>query len=208
MTRVKICGITRLEDARLAASLGAWAVGFIFWPGSPRFIDPDAAAPIVNALSPLVVPVGVFVDQPIEVVNDVARQLRLGAVQLHGSESTDYLRAVATRTIKATSLDMRARTSGFRTWIPRASYCWTPRILYARGGTGRTIDWDRAATVAGTRDRAGGRHYAGQHRVGRQASSGLRPWMSRPGVEQAPGIKDPDRLRALFQALDGVEAAS
>src|SRR6478672_4881812 len=106
MTRVKICGITRHEDAQLASSLGAWAVGFIFWPGSPRFIDPDAAAPIVNALSPLVVPVGVFVDEPIEVVNDVARSLRLGAVQLHGSESSDYVRRVAARTIKAASLDM------------------------------------------------------------------------------------------------------
>ena len=207
MTRVKICGITRLEDARLAASLGAWAVGFIFWPGSPRFIDPDAAAPIVNALSPLVVPVGVFVDQPIEVVNDVARQLRLGAVQLHGSESTDYLRAVATRTIKATSLDM-CTNEWLQNLDPACLLLLDAEDPVRRGGTGRTIDWDRAATVAGTRPTvlAGGITPANIASAVRRVRPAAVDVSS--GVEQAPGIKDPDRLRALFQALDGVEAAS
>jgi len=207
MTRVKICGITRLEDAQLASSLGAWAVGFIFWPRSPRFIDPDAAAPIVNALSPLVVPVGVFVDQPIEVVNDVARNLRLGAVQLHGSESSDYVRSVAARTIKAASLDM-CTSEWLRDLDPACLVLLDAADPVRRGGTGRTIDWDRAATVAETRPTmlAGGITPANIASAVRRVRPAAVDVSS--GVEQAPGIKDPERLRALFQALEGVEAAS
>ena len=206
MTRVKICGITRLEDAQLAETLGAWAVGFIFWPGSPRFIEPDAAAPIVNALSPLVVPVGVFVDQPIEVVNDVARTLRLGAVQLHGSESSDYLRGVAARTIKATSLGA-CTIEWLEALDPACLLLLDASDPVRRGGTGQTIDWDRAALIAARRPTM----LAGGITPGNIVSAVTRV---RPaavdvssGVERAPGIKDPDRLRALFQALEGVEAS-
>ena len=77
----------------LAAELGASAVGFVFWPGSPRFIDPYRARAIAAALPPGVTPVGVFVDQPAEFVMGVARLVPLGAVQLHGSESTELRRA-------------------------------------------------------------------------------------------------------------------
>ena len=69
---VKICGITRLEDAAAAVAAGAGAIGFIFWPRSPRFIDPHRARAIAAALPPFVTPVGVFVNQPIEHVNAVA----------------------------------------------------------------------------------------------------------------------------------------
>ena len=70
--RIKICGITRAEDARLAADLGAWAVGFIFWPGSARFVEPQRARDIVRALPPFVTPVGVFVNQPAEEIEEIA----------------------------------------------------------------------------------------------------------------------------------------
>ena len=131
------------------SSLGAWALGFIFWPGSPRFIDPDAAAPIVDALPPLVVPVGVFVDQPIEYVNDVATQSAIGRGAA-ARTSEDYLRNVAARTIKATSLDM-CTSEWLAIWIPRVCVLLDAADPVRRGGTGRTIDWDRAATVARTR---------------------------------------------------------
>ena len=87
LTRVKVCGIRRIQDAVLAADLGASAVGLVFWPESPRFIDPYRARAIAAALPPGVTPVGVFVDQPVEFVMGVARLIPLGAVQLHGSES-------------------------------------------------------------------------------------------------------------------------
>lgn len=206
MTRVKICGITRLEDAQLAETLGAWAVGFVFWPDSPRFIEPDAAAPIVNALSPLVVPVGVFVDQPIEVVNDVARSLRLGAVQLHGSESSEYLRGVAARTIKAMSLDACTREC-LHDLDPTCLVLLDASDPARRGGTGQTIDWDRAARIAAERPTVLAGGITPDNIV--SAVTRVRPAAVdvSSGVERAPGIKDPDRLRALFQALDGVEAS-
>jgi phosphoribosylanthranilate isomerase len=207
MTRVKICGITRLEDAQLASTLGAWAVGFIFWPGSPRFIDPDEAAPIVSALSPLVVPVGVFVDQPVEVVNDVARRLRLGAVQLHGSESNEYMAHVEPRIIKAASLES-CTSRWLDTLDPACLVLLDAADPVRRGGTGQTIDWESAARVAAARPTvlAGGITPANIASAVRRVRPAAVDVSS--GVEHAPGIKDPDRLRALFQALEGVEAAS
>jgi phosphoribosylanthranilate isomerase len=85
LTRVKVCGIRRIQDAVLATDLGASAVGLVFWPQSPRFIDPYRARAIAAALPPGVTPVGVFVDQPAEFVMGVARLIPLGAVHLHGS---------------------------------------------------------------------------------------------------------------------------
>ncbi|HZB24562.1 MAG TPA: phosphoribosylanthranilate isomerase, partial [Vicinamibacterales bacterium] len=101
MTRVKVCGIRLREDALLAAELGAWAVGFVFWPGSPRFIDPYRARTIAAALPPWVVPIGVFVDQPDDYVAGVAGLVRLGAVQLHGSESAAAIARLRWRVIKS-----------------------------------------------------------------------------------------------------------
>ena len=84
MIRVKICGIRRRDDAQRAVELGADALGFVFWPESPRFIDPYRALPIVSALAPFVATVGVFVDQAPEYVKGVAQLLNLTAIQLHG----------------------------------------------------------------------------------------------------------------------------
>ena len=98
---VKVCGITRFEDAERAADLGASALGFVFWPGSPRFVDPYRAQAIVRALPPFVTPVGVFVDQPPEFVERVASLVRLGAVQLHGREPAEYCARIRTPVIKA-----------------------------------------------------------------------------------------------------------
>jgi phosphoribosylanthranilate isomerase len=88
---VKICGITRVQDADLAAELGASAVGFIFWPGSPRFIAPENARAIVRRKSGGVKAVGVFVDETAERVRQIADEVGLDMVQLHGRESADTL---------------------------------------------------------------------------------------------------------------------
>jgi phosphoribosylanthranilate isomerase len=102
---VKVCGITRLEDARLAADLGAAAIGFVFWPGSPRIVALEAAQAITSALAGQVLTVGVFVDQPVELVDRIARAVPLSAVQLHGSESPDYVARLPHRAIKAVTLE-------------------------------------------------------------------------------------------------------
>src|SRR5262245_24577773 len=141
MVRVKICGVRRKEDAVLAAELGASAVGFIFWPSSPRFIDPFRAREIVALLPPFVTTVGVFVDQPYVYVVGVAAMLSLGAVQLHGHETPDAYPRGATRVIKSvavtTSLDVADAVAA----VPaRATLLLDAHDPVKRGGTGRTID--------------------------------------------------------------------
>ena len=194
---VKICGITRLEDAEAAVAAGAAAIGFVFWPKSPRFVDPHRARQIAAALPPFVTAVGVFVDQPLEYVNGVASLVRLGVVQLHGDETPRFAAAVSSPVMKAVSTgraDMRA-------WPSRVRLLLDAHDPVARGGTGRTIDWTAAADMAVQREifLAGGltpdnvaNAVARVHPFGIDVSS---------GVERAPGIKDHQRLRALFEAV-------
>ena len=194
---VKICGITRLEDAEAAVAAGAGAIGFIFWPKSPRFIDPHRARKIAAALPPFVTSVGVFVDQAIDYVNGVASLVRLGAVQLHGDETPAFVAGVSSPVIKAVSiagLDPRA-------WPDVSTLLLDVNDPVLRGGTGRTIDWAAAADVAARRKilLAGG---LTPDNVA-DAIARVRPFGIdvSSGVERAPGIKDHQRLRALFEAV-------
>src|SRR3954449_1256179 len=98
MARVKLCGITRTEDAELAASLGAWAIGFILWPGSKRAADPAVAAGIARSVRRRVEAVGVFVNQPLDDIARLADAIGLTHVQLHGDEGPAFCTAVAQRT--------------------------------------------------------------------------------------------------------------
>src|SRR3954447_6610859 len=194
---VKICGITRREDAMAAVDAGARAIGFVFWPDSPRFIDPHRARTIAAALPPFVTTVGVFVNQAIEHVNRVAGLVRLGAVQLHGDETPDVAGAVARPVIKA----ITPEHGDVGVWPDRVRLLLDVYDPAARGGTGRTVDWDRAANIASSRRilLAGGLtpdNVAG-------AIARVRPFGIdvSSGVERAPGIKDHRRLRALFEAV-------
>ncbi len=205
---VKICGITRPEDADLAARLGAAWVGFIFWPRSPRFVEPAAAAAILGRLPPHVGGVGVFVDQPVDEVNAVADEVGLAAVQLHGRESTATCRACRRRVIKAVRLsgdgvgdDPDAVWSGATILVD----AFDPVRM---GGTGRRVDWTRAARLARRRPLmlSGGLRAENVADAVRQvAPYGLDV---SSGVESEPGVKDPDRLRAFFAALAAVDAAA
>ena len=194
---VKICGITLAEDAEAAVAAGAGAIGFVFWPKSPRFIDPHRARKIAAMLPPFVTAVGVFVNQPLAYVNGVASLVRLGAVQLHGDETPAFAATVSCPVIKAVSVggvDTRA-------WPARTRLLLDVHDPVARGGTGRTIDWTAAAGVAAQREilLAGG---LTPDNVA-DAIARVRPFGIdvSSGVERAPGIKDPQRLRALFEAV-------
>ena len=194
---VKICGITRLEDAEAAVAAGAGAIGFVFWSNSPRFIDPHRARKIAAMLPPFVTAVGVFVNQPLDYVNGVASLVRLGAVQLHGDETPAFATAVLSPVIKAVSVggvDTRA-------WRASTMLLLDVHDPVARGGTGRTIDWTAAANVAARRRilLAGG---LTPDNVA-DAVARVRPFGIdvSSGVERAPGIKDHPRLRALFEAV-------
>jgi phosphoribosylanthranilate isomerase len=194
---VKICGITRAEDAEAAVAAGAGAIGFVFWPKSPRFIDPHRARKIAATLPPFVTVVGVFVNQPLDYVNGVASLVRLGAVQLHGDETPAFAAAVSSPVIKAVSVG----DADTRAWPARMRLLLDVHDPVARGGTGRAIDWTAAADMAAQREilLAGG---LTPDNVA-DAVARVRPFGIdvSSGVERAPGIKDHQRLRALFEAV-------
>jgi phosphoribosylanthranilate isomerase len=202
VTRVKICGIRRLEDALAAVELGASALGFVFWPPSPRFLEPDQARAVIAKLPPFVSTVGVFVDQPPEYVSDVARGLKLGAVQLHGQEAVSSFSGLSQRVIKAVPVGDGVDAERAMAAVPaEATVLLDADDPIQRGGTGRTIDWTRAAALARQRPiiLSGGLN-ADNVRV---AIETVRPYAIdvSSGVESEPGVKDATKLRALFAAL-------
>ena len=203
MARVKICGLTNLNDAQLAADLGAWALGMVFWPRSPRRCPRDEAARITAALRRRVELAGVFVDAPLDSVARAADELALTMVQLHGDEGPSYCAEVARRTgckvIKAAKVrslaDLRALRP-FRTDF----HLLDSGSPAAPGGTGATWDWalveelsDGVPVIA-----SGG---LSPDNVA-DAIRALRPFAvdTASGTEAAAGIKDPAKLEAFFTA--------
>jgi phosphoribosylanthranilate isomerase len=200
--RVKICGIRRVEDALLAAELGASAIGLIFWPASARFIDPFRARTIVAALPPFVTAVGVFVDQPEEHIAGVAGLVKLGAVQLHGQEAPGSYARLRYRVIKAVPVGEGFDPASVDTIPARATVLLDAHDPVRRGGTGQRIDWSLAAAVARRRPiiLSGGL----TPEIVAAAGAAVRPYAIdvSSGVETSPGVKDPAKLRALFAALE------
>ena len=195
---VKICGITRLEDAEAAVALGAGAIGFVFWSQSPRAVDPERARSIAAALPPFVTTLGVFVNQAPAFVNDVAARVGLGAVQLHGDEPIDLLEQIERPVVKAFAM---AGNEDADAWPTRVRLLIDVHDLDQRGGTGRTVDWGRAAAIAARRPvlLAGGLNAANVV----DAIRTVRPFGIdvSSGVESSPGVKDHARMRALFEAV-------
>jgi phosphoribosylanthranilate isomerase len=202
---VKICGITTAEDGRAAVAAGADALGFVFWPKSPRYVTPEAAAAITAELPPFVVRVGVFVDAPGEELERTADVAGLDLLQLHGQESPDAFAALPRRALKALRVG-----DGFRAAEALAYARSAAGVLLdthrpdAPGGTGRVFDWK---AVQGLRERvpflilAGGLNpdnVAGAIEAvdphGVDVSS---------GVESEPGRKDEEKLRAFVEAARG-----
>src|ERR671937_2100714 len=185
---VKICGITRIEDAEAAVDAGANAIGLVFWPNSPRFVDPYRARAIVAALPPFVTAVGLFVNQPAEYINAVASLARLGAIQLHGDERPDSIARLHRPVVKAVSLSSDPDPA--RHWPASVTLLIDAHDPERRGGTGRTIDWRAAAAIAGRRRTilAGG---LTPENVA-EAVARVRPFGIdvSSGVEKAPGVKD------------------
>ena len=199
--RVKVCGICRAEDAQLAVRLGASAIGFIFWPTSPRYCDPARAKDIAAKLPGHITIVGVFVDQPASHVVEIADRLPLGAVQLHGGEAVEDFDRVRQPLIKAVAVTTSFVHDLVDRLPPGVTVLLDAHDPVRRGGTGRTIDWTTAAQVAARRRTilSGGLH-AGN--VG-EAIAQVNPHMVdvSSGVESAPGVKDPGKLKAFFAAV-------
>ena len=194
---VKICGITRLVDALHACRQGATALGFVFWPRSPRAVSPDRASEIIAALPANVTTVGVFVNEGLEGIRRVISTTGIGAVQLHGEETPQDSEGVDRPILKSVTLDQAVEAS--HTWPSDAILLLDASDPVRRGGTGVAIDWARAAQVARHRSivLAGGLTPQNVE----DAIRTVRPYGVdvSSGVESAPGIKDFDKV-SLFVA--------
>ncbi len=197
---VKICGITRLEDALLSADLGASAVGFVFAPDSPRAIAPEQARAIVEHLPACVSAIGVFVDAPVGQVREIAAFAGLSAVQLHGRETPADAASAGLRVVKAVPATREA-LDGLGAWPVSVTLLADAMDGARRGGTGRAADWAVAREMARCRPLllAGGL----TPDTVAQAIREVRPAGVdvSSGVELAPGIKDAAALRRFFEAV-------
>lgn len=199
--QVKVCGVRRMQDALLATELGASAIGFVFWPGSPRFIDPYRARAIAAALPPCVAPIGVFVDQPPDYVSGVASLVQLSAVQLHGHEPAHSYARAGQRVIKAVAVGANFDLQVVEEIPAHVTVLLDAHDPVKRGGTGRVIDWKIAASVARSRRTilSGGLNAGNvRHAIGE-----VQPYAIdvSSGVEASPGIKDPIKLREFFAVI-------
>jgi phosphoribosylanthranilate isomerase len=197
MTAIKICGITRREDAELAALLGASFVGFVLWKDSPRAATLEAVRQIAPGLPTTVTPVGVFVDPTADDVM-AAADAGIQMAQIH-SEAPSFLRGVTIPIVRAVHLAVD-RVDGLEPDIADDLVLLDARDPVKRGGTGKTVDWRRAALIAKMRRviLAGGLTPSNV----RQAISEVRPYAVdvASGVESQPGIKDHGLLRAFMAA--------
>jgi phosphoribosylanthranilate isomerase len=193
---VKICGITRLTDALHASEQGATALGFVFWPRSPRFIAPDRAAEIIAELPDTVTSVGVFVNESIDGIRSVVAQTRITTVQLHGDEPPAYADAIGYPLLRSVTADEVEGAAA--DWPAETMLLLDAADVVRRGGTGTAVDWRRAATLARGRRLvlAGGLTPANVaeairvvHPYGVDVSS---------GVEESPGVKDFAKVTAFL----------
>lgn len=201
MVKVKVCGITRGSDAQLAVSLGATAVGFIFWPQSQRYVTPEAAAEISRDL-PNVQTVGVFVNSSVDEMHQVADKVGLTSVQLHGDEPEDIYGELSYPVIRAIGV-LGDQTITKVERVPDDVVVLLDVVDHVqRGGTGRTVDWDVAATIAAKRRI----FLAGGLRPDNVAAAirRVRPYGIdvSSGVETSPGMKEAGKLKALFYEME------
>jgi phosphoribosylanthranilate isomerase len=198
--KIKVCGMTSLEDTLLAVEAGADAVGFIFYKKSPRCVAMKTVRDIIGQLPPFVETVGVFVDEAEDKVNRTAEFCGLDVVQLHGSESASYCKKIRGKVIKAVRVKDADSLKGLDRF-PVKGFLLDTFSEQQHGGTGRTFDWNlvHRAKKFGPVILAGG---LGPRNV-REAIRRVRPYGvdACSGVECAPGRKDPEKIKAFIKAV-------
>jgi phosphoribosylanthranilate isomerase len=203
--RWKVCGITNVADAAAAVAAGADAIGFVFWPGSPRAVTIDAAASIAEEIPEEVWKVGVFVDPSPEVLSETDAGVGLDFVQLAGDETAASCAAAPKPVWKVLRLAPGTTPGVAQAWAERYAGCTLvvdAGVPGEYGGTGQAADWQAAAVLASHRRvvLAGGLR---ADNVG-AAIEQVRPWAVdvSSGVEAEPGAKDESELKAFARALE------
>jgi phosphoribosylanthranilate isomerase len=207
---VKICGITRPEDARLAVESGAWAIGMVFHADSPRCVDVERAAEIASAYRRRCEVVGVFVNTPLDDVLRTLGNVPLTMLQLHGDEGPSYCAEAKRRSGLKVIKAVRAKNAHAvraLSAFPTDFHMIDAYVPGTYGGTGERFDWELAAARPGDTPLilSGG---LTAENVG-EALAVARPYAVdvASGVEAAPGVKDPYRLQAFFEAVSSAAAA-
>jgi phosphoribosylanthranilate isomerase len=200
-TRVKICGITRVEDAREAVRLGADAIGLVFYPPSPRHVDLRQAREIRAAVPAFVTVVGLFVDAGPEQVREAVACVQLDLLQFHGAEPPEYCRSRGRPYMKAVrmreGIELRTECERYRDAAALLVDTYRPGVA---GGTGETFDWSRIPKDLGLPlVLAGGLDPGNVDAAVRQ----VRPYAVdvSGGVEAAKGIKDPAKMQAFIRGV-------
>ena len=204
LTKVKICGITRMEDALAAAAAGADALGFMFYEASPRRVAFDVAAKIIRELPPFLARVGVFVNPSPDDVRRSIEDCRIDTLQFHGEETPEFCAQFGLRVIKAFRVRDAESLSALPAYVG-ATCLLDSFVAGQHGGTGATFNWDLAAQTV----KAGRRVLLAGGLTEENAAEAVR--RVRPygldvssGVEAKPGVKDAAKVRAFIAAAKSV----
>jgi phosphoribosylanthranilate isomerase len=203
MVKVKICGITNVDDALHACACGADALGFVFYEKSPRCLSPEAAQQIIAELPPFITAVGLFVNESPERIRQTADSCGLDVIQLHGDEGPTDCDFAPLRVVKALRVKEAASLDGHAAYAVSALLldAW---VAGAYGGTGERFNWELAAAVARQRPviLAGGLRAENVA----EAVRTVRPYGVdvSSGVEASPGKKDPEKVAAFIRKAKGL----
>lgn len=204
-TKVKICGLTSLEDARFVSGALAHYLGFIFYEDSPRYIEHAEAGAIINWIEGPEC-VGVFVNQPLDDVNMISRQTGIDLVQLHGNESPEYCGLVEMPIIKVIHVEPDSTETELETaiqpYLTEVDYLmFDSKMGDQWGGTGKTFDWDLLKNIAGSKPffLSGG---INRHNV-REACKRIGPYAVdlSSSLESEPGVKDFDKVEQFMEEM-------
>lgn len=204
--RIKICGITRYEDARIAANLGADALGFNFFKKSPRYISPENASQIIRQLPPFISRVGIFVDEELQKVLEIAQIAGIDTLQLHGSESPGYCDQSPFPVLKVFSVKPDMDFSVLDTYKTAGILLdtWNGQM---HGGSGKTFNWTIAKNICARFNNvviAGG---LGASNI-EEALNTVHPYGVdiNSGVEILPGVKNPHKMRDVMKIVQNWKA--
>lgn len=200
-TRVKICGITRLEDARLAVDMGADSIGLVFHQPSPRSVSIDQAMEIRQAIPPFVTVTTLFLDESEDWIAQVVHQLRPDCLQFHGNESPDFCESWQTPYIKAIPMGSIADPLHFaNSYVAAQGFLMDSNAAGRQGGSGDTFDWSKIpASFQYPLILAGGLNASNVA----DAIAEIRPWCvdASTGVEVSKGIKSAELMNQFFQEI-------